>query len=226
MRLAKRTIRGAEYRHPLFQYDLPPLTEDKIPDLLARLRTRDEGAKKEAVLGYVRLSMSIVGRYIAVLHSDRLANDLVGAAMEGIVVAIDRVANGEMKHDNLTAFVTTWVHKLISVELERRQVVKVPERTVQDRRKKNLEAPPRPVRVDLNDPTVQRKVSRPSSEDDIEIKEILDRVVQNDLQKSILELRQQGKTDQEIAAELDLSKTSVFVIRKEMETRFLEIFYA
>jgi hypothetical protein len=226
VRLAKRTIRGSEYRHPLFKLSLMPGAEENVPALLVRLRAGETQARNDAILGYVNLSMSIVGRYIAVMRSDRLANDMVSAAMEGIVTAVDKVVNGEMTHENLTGYVTACVHRFISAELERRQVVRVPHQTISKRRQAGLEPPPKPVRVDMSDPAVLRKVARSGEELDFEIREILDRVLQNDLEKSIIELRQQGMTDQQVADELDLSKTAVFVIRKGIETRFLELFYA
>lgn len=219
MRLSNRRVEGIEYRHPLFQENLPPLNEEQIPTLLVRLRAGEAGAFNEACSGHVRLAMQIVGRYLAVLgRNDKWADELVSAAMEGLVDAVEKVVAGQMEHDNLTGYIVAYIHRYISQVLERRPIVRVPRQTNFDRKAAGLE-PLRMQRVGLTDvPT----------EDighlDIEIKELLEKAVQNDQDRQVLELRQAGKTDTEIADELDLSRTTVFVIRKGIETRFMELY--
>lgn len=223
MRLSNRIIKGLEYRHPLFQADLPPLIEEQVPELLARLRAGDEQARSEAFSGHVRLAMQIVGRYLSVLRSDKWADDLVSAAMEGIGDALVKIVAGEMTHTNLTGYITSYVHRYISRALECRPIVRVPRITNFDRKAAGLE-PLRMDRVGFSHPSIIGCVSKDLGQFDVEIREIIEKVVENDQERQILELRQAGKTDAEIADQLDLSKTTVFVIRKGIETRFLELF--
>lgn len=225
MRLHKRSIKGREFRHPLFKAGLKPLTEDEIPALVEKIKTQDQDACDYATLGLIVLGLQIVGRYLAVMGSDRLADDLAGAALEGIVDAIHRVSIGKVEiHSTFRGFVVSNIHRFISDELDRQELVRVPGRTI---RRKLAEGDEflRLQQVSLGDPSIVRRHVTQSGIRDFEIKELLDRVLENDQQREILRLRQEGMTDQEVADALGLSKTTVFVIRRDLETRFLELFY-
>jgi hypothetical protein len=202
---------------------LPPLAEDQVPTIMARLRAQDEQAREIAYLGHVRLALSIVGRYIAVMKSDRLADEMVSAAMEAVATGLAKIMAGEMEHDNLTGYLTAKIHSYVSDVIERQPTVSIPRRTVRHQIANDKEAR-KLSRVDFNSPAVLRAVTR-REETDFEINEILDRAIQNDLDRQVIDLRRDGWTDEKIAEFLELSKTSVFVIRKGVETRFWELFY-
>jgi len=202
------------------------LREDEIPSLVAKIRTQDKAACDYAVLGLTVLGLQIVGRYLAVMQSDRLADDLAGAALEGIVDAIHRVSTGEamIEHENLRGFVVETIHRFVSEELDRVTLVRVPGRS----KRRFLAADENfvePQQVSFGDPSIVRRHVTTAGVADVEIRELLDRVIENDQQREIIKLRQEGLTDTEIAETLGLSKTSVFVIRRDLETRFLELFY-
>lgn len=200
------------------------MTEDEIPALLACLRTGDANATERVILGHVRLAMQIVGRYLHRLKSDRLSDLLVSAALEGIIDAVHRVSAGSMEHDNLSGYVTDYIHRYVSRALEDVPTVRVPRTTQQSARYRG-ETVRRPSRVGFDDPDLLRRTAKHDDINDFEIKEIIDKIIQSDLERRILELRQEGQTDAEIATALSLSKTSVFLIRKQVERRFLELFY-
>lgn len=173
-----------------------------------------------------RLALQIVGRYLAVLRSDSLADDLVGAALEGLVDAVHRVSTGEaMKdHDNLRGFVTSTIHRYVSEHLERHRAVHVPGRTVRHRRQHGQDSTG-PGQIALDDPRVLRFRAEHPRELEVEIKDLLEAVIQSEDERTILRLRQEGLGDADIAEQMGLSKTTVFVIRQGLEKRFLEQLY-
>ncbi len=198
-----------------------------MPPLLVKIRSKDRAACDRAILGLSLLGLQIVGRYLAVMGSDHLSDDLAGAAFAGIVDAIDRVAKGEAKmlHDNLRGFVVSNIHGFIADEINRQAVVRVP-RSTQSAKRRAGEKIVKPTQVDFDDPAIEQRGSTPSCASEVEIKDLLEHVIESDQEQKILSLRQEGKTDEEIADDLGLSKTTVFVIRRGLENRFLELFYA
>jgi DNA-binding NarL/FixJ family response regulator len=154
-----------------------------------------------------------------------LGDILVSAALEGITDAVHHVSSGEgLTHDNLTGYVTDYIHRYVSRALEDQHTVRVPRTTMQDARAQGRTLIC-PSRVGFDDPALARRLAQHDELYDFEIKELVDKVVQSDMERKILELRQSGHSDAEIATELSLSKTSVFLIRKQVERRFLELFY-
>jgi DNA-directed RNA polymerase specialized sigma subunit len=223
MRLSRQRIEGIEYRHPLFQANLPVITQDRLAALIPKINERE--AYNEVIVGHVRLSMQIVGRYLRKLGSDRLAEDLVSAAYEGIVDAVDRISKGNLKHDNATAYIVEYIHWHISKVLEKRKIVYVPQSTIRDNRKAGKSVS-KPHQIDFSDPSIERRLSvRKMALPDFEIAEIVDKITTSDTERRILELRREGHVDAEIAETLGLAKTSVFIIRKDIEKRFLELMY-
>lgn len=206
---------------------MTPLTEAEIPGLVIRLRNQDPEAIEKATLGLTRLGLQIVGRYLAVMRSDSLADDLVGAALEGIVDAVHRVSTSEAMtdHDNLRGFVVSTIHRYISEQIEKHSMVHVPGRTMRRKRKAGADVL-EPSRIDFDDPRVIRYRADYSREREFEITDLLERAIESDEEREILRLRQEGFGDQEIAEQMGLSKTTVFVIRRGLETRFLEQLYA
>ena len=176
-------------------------------------------------MGHLRLAMQIVGRYLYRLKSERLADVLVSAALEGVIDAIHRVSTGDgLTHDNLRGYVTDYIHQFVSKALEDSSSIRVPGRTLRDDKVLGRKTV-KPSRVGWDDPSLTAKITQPCDPDDIEIKEIVAKACQSDLERQIVARRQEGMSDTEIGEELELGRTSVFLIRKQVERRFLELFY-
>lgn len=220
MRLSGQKVKGLEFRHPLFQAGLKPITPERVAVILPSIRSGDKKACEEAILGHTLLALQIVGRYLRRLDSDQQADDLSGAALEGIVVAIDKVAHGSMSHDNLTGYVTETIHRMISDYLVHAKLIYVPRETIRDAKRQGRQLPKLLKRVTLED-AAEQKASDVMLESEVD--EILSKLFNSDTERKIIECRREGMSDADIASFLGLSKTTVFLIRKEVESRFLEL---
>ncbi len=216
------TTAGRSFTHPLFHKGIKPLGKDEAPALVARLRAGSIEARQRAVEGITRLALLIVGRYIAVYPKIAYyCDDMVSAAMDGTVEGVQHFGT-ECKHDNLVGYVRMFIHRKISEAILDSHTVRVPARSV-SRHLKNDNKIIFPHRVPLSDDCQKISANKPIS--DLEVEEILAKTVQNEDEQTILTARQEGRNDQEIAEMMGSSKTTVFLIRREMENRFLELMY-
>jgi RNA polymerase sigma factor (sigma-70 family) len=101
-------MRGYRFRHWLSTNKLlaDRIEESQIPVILESVRKGDPEAIREMILGHMRLAMGLVARY----NKPNIADELVGAAFYGVVNAVNRIANGHLKHDNPTAYIVTFIH--------------------------------------------------------------------------------------------------------------------
>jgi len=240
MRLSgvKTSVKG--YIHYLGSQNLPPRIDEKqIPSILSEIRLQNQSAIDKAIMGHARLAMEIVGRYLHALGSDRWADDLVGAAMLGLVQSVNWISIGRMPHDNLTAYIVDTIHRFISDCIDHSQIVRVPEVTRRQRAKRlgkdNLA---RPKTLSIHNvikfeslPTlkkrslfqVEQEPYHSSPVETIALREIVNKTPTTPLQKRILQLREEGHKDAEIAEILEISTTSVWLMRQEMHQRFIDM---
>ena len=91
------------YDHPASQLNLPHQVSQA--DKLLALLVKDWDFLIEA---HLRLGCTIAGMY----HMGGGDSDeMVSAAWEGIVVAVDRIKNGHLSHDNITGYICTYIYE-------------------------------------------------------------------------------------------------------------------
>lgn len=206
MSLARRTIkgRGGGYRRILSTGNFPISIEDKRKlELLKLTREGNDEAQDELILGHVRLAVSIVDRYIVHFNCRYLDDELDDAAIEGIVVAVDRIRQGHLKHDNVTAYIVVVVHRFIADCLWKSSLVRVPRG-----HHYRWGTPIREDSVNCN----------PSKM--IETRDLIDHVIRSKQERRIVDLRIAGYTDREIGKIMDIPKVTVFRTRQILKTRF------
>lgn len=209
MSLAGRTIKGqgGGYRRVLSTENFPFKIEDKRKlELLKLVRKGNTEAKNELILGHVRLAVSIVDRYI-IIYSCRHSDDMLdSAAIEGLTVAVNRVEQGHLKHDNVTGYIIKFIHNYISECLRKLPPVYTP----------RGHSYPRYVGAEMLEIMVQE--DNPHAL--IVVKDLIDCTIRNERERRIVDLRIIGYTDKEIAKIMDIPQVSVFRIRQTLKQRF------
>lgn len=117
MYLGGKKVKSVGFEHPLFGIE-PPKGEVNDADLLRRLRAKEPGIEDVILKSFVRLILTVVGRYYALLK--KRDDELVSAALLGFTKAI-RNAPERMKDDNLGGYIIRNVHGYIEKYL-RKQV--------------------------------------------------------------------------------------------------------
>lgn len=206
MSLAGKTIKGqgGGYRRILSTGKFPSGIEDgRKLELLKSIREGSIEAKNELILGHIRLAISIVDRYIVNFSCRYLDDELDDAAIEGVVVAVNRIEQGHMKHDNATGYIVKFIHNYVSNCLRKSRVVPAPRGHLY---KKGV-----PIREE----TVTS-----DSETLSEIRDLINCSIRNKKERRVVDLKIAGHTDKEVAKIMDISQVTVFRIRQTLETRF------
>lgn len=200
--------RGRYFSHPLNKIESK---ETDLPALMARLRAGEREAKDEAIKFFIRKALAIAHGY-SVYGNSETFHDFASVAIEGLIVAINRVAAKERPEtDNINGYLSDCIHGHLSDYIAENHSVRIPART--QRHRKDLKVSFLP----FDEQEMFSKI-----ENDIEIKEIIEKLPQSEREREILDLRLQGYVDSKIAEMVGLSHTSVFLIRRELQQRFLE----
>lgn len=214
-------IRGSarSYRHPFYKLDLQPLTDDEKPLLILKIKDGDLEAAHKVVLGHLRLALGIVGRYMMVIENQTKSDDLVSAAVEGLCEGVNKIRHEGLPHTNLSGFLAEYIHRFISDYLDKFSTVRVPGRT---RRRLGTEFHA-PATIELNSSLIDKNLEiRLHDLEEIEVRELIDKISENDLDRKIIALRMEGHKDDAIGLQLGVSKTTVYLIRRDIEKRLLE----
>lgn len=244
MNLRQRKIVNYAFDHFFSKIDLPaPPTKEELDSLVPNLINGSLEARDEIVLKHIRLISEISGRYVASIHSTRLADEFISSALLATVTVVEKIRLGikKMYDNNITGVIVEAVHSAISKTLEQTPIISVPGSTRRSAILEGKEPPLTPKCFHLNnserrsveefDPeanvdkqgwwrdTVRRKLIL-----EIEIRECLDQVIQSPLERDIVELRTtyvDGKpmSDRKIADHLGINCATVNIIRRDIGER-------
>lgn len=225
MRLSKTRVPSEHFNHPFYRLHLPDtLPEERKFGLICEIKAGSVLAAHEAILTHLRLALNIVGRYMTLLDNKTRSDELVSAATEGLCHGVQKIKEGELKHENLTGFLTEYMHRFISECLEKTAMVCVPARTKRHK-KQHGEELLQPVTRELTNKVIEKKFDKKiKTTTDLELTEIIDKLVASELERSIIQLRIEGNSDLDVANQLGLSNTVVFMIRRDMQKRFVDFF--
>ena len=216
MLLRGKRVTSMGYGHWFRSQNLPEKLQRPEADVLRDLRNQpNQEVRDEATLGYMRLGMEIAGRYVCMLNRPDKVENLVSAACLAIVEGVDKIIKGEMTHDNLGGYLVERIHFGISRELENERMFGPAGQTRRARRKKGIES------ENIQQEALTDELATTNSEIGIfEINEALDSLNLSDLERQIIELRVQGFRDDYIGQVVGLSQPSVWMIRRDIKTRF------
>jgi len=216
MLLRGKKVNSMGFGHYLRGQNLPEKLERPEADVLFDLRNHPtQAVRDEVALGYTRLGMQIAGRYVCALNRPDKADALVSAACLAIIEGVDKIIKGEMSHDNLGGYLVERIHFGISAELENEKMFGPASRTRRSRRQRGVDS------EIIQQEALSDELATTNSEIGIfEINEALESLGLSDLERQIIELRVQGFRDDYIGQVVGLSQPSVWMIRRDLQTRF------
>lgn len=107
-----------------------PIDPERLEGLVTRLREGDLSVTAEIIKGHLRLVAGIVGEMV---RSRRKNEDAMGAALLSLVETVTERAPVNLKDNNITPYISSWVRHDIKDHLAADHVVRVPGRTVRYR---------------------------------------------------------------------------------------------
>jgi DNA-directed RNA polymerase specialized sigma subunit len=192
----------APFEHPLWEGSRV-FTDEDANALLYRLS--DPSIRQQMIEGYTRLALGISGQYLTMLKSRRWVDDVVSAALVGVIVGVDcladRVQTEYVEHPR--ALVAQQIHWHISAMLKQENTQCKDITYVGG--------------ADWFD-TLHAQNERAA-----EIESSLDSLAENETEQLVLNLRKLGYTDREVADQLGLHQQSVQVIRQDLHRRFCDL---
>ena len=192
----RQRIQGQSYRHPFANQDLAtPLNDEEKINVL---KTENWDLLVES---HMRLGCSIAGRYVRFGGN---SEEMVSAAMLGIVIAVDRIKKGIIKHINVTGYIIHYIHQNCTKALRLDCVIPVP----QNNDTKIIVCP-------ITDNNIEVTAINMG-----ELYETIEYITHTELERNVVFLRQQGHTDIEVASNLNVSRSIVTKTRKRLLERF------
>ena len=160
-----------------------------------KIKAVEEGRWDELIESHMRLANKIANSY----DGDR--DEMVSAAYVGLCVAVDRIKEKGLRHNNVTAYIGRYIHQ-----------------HVQETRRKDCVIPhPRGEQIRQAHSLLDTGKSAFS---DFEINDILEQITQTPVEEKIIMLRRHGYTDAQISVKLDTPQSSVTRTRHRLLNRF------
>jgi DNA-directed RNA polymerase specialized sigma subunit len=232
------TIRKAKktsMQHPLGADPLIPkgIKDDRLIYLTDRIRageiTADEN--EELSRGFIRLALSMAAQYAARNPSN--AEDYAAVALFGVAYALS-TAREKLYDDNLTGWVIANIKRRLRREREMNHIIRVPSTTFHAAKSKGRHLGHLSVYVvDSRELSAGEGVKtsmyfhrvrvRTTTARMGELKELLAKAAEDDLDRMILDMRSQGYNDHEISEFAGVSTSYVQRKRAALEARFKEL---
>jgi len=210
--------------HPIGQSDLPnQLSLPELTDLLAKHRAGDTDARETLIMSHVRLVLQICGGYVA--RYPKKKDDIVSAAMIGLVEAVDRMC--AHVHNNIGGYITIKVHSAIHKFLSEDHVIRIPQKQIKKMREENI----LPYTINLHG-KVQEDEDNTAYTNDAEISLLPPQYDENDYEihdflnylstqeQEVLKLRLENHTGRDIAKILRISPARVSQILDDIGKKF------
>lgn len=160
-------------------------------DLLKNVRSGDQDAFERMILGHMKYAYKIVNDAAQRYDAYYLIDELFDSAIEGILIAVDRIRRGKLDHDNFTTYIGLWVKGQVSTTL----------RSFERR------------------PTKTNKIlSRTDWE--VDFWDQVFSLAENAFERNVLTLRSREYTDKETAEKLNVSASLVFRTRCLLKNRY------
>jgi len=200
--------------HPLGQSDLPnQMSEEELHAKTEAHKQGDDSVKDDLILGHVRLTLQICGGYVG--RYPHKKDDIVSAAMLGLVKAVDR-AREHLDHDNISGYITLKIHSHISDYLKNDKLIRGPADLVPYTMSIANRSMDQDAGEYYND--AENVVLPPQyDEDDIIINDFLNQLP--GMQRKIVELKLMSYTNNEIAKRLGVSTGYIWQILLKVQEK-------
>lgn len=189
------------------------IDEEELERRVIALRSGDTSQVNPICVQMLRLAMSLVANFA----HPRRTPDLVGTASMTLVEAVNAAAT-KLSDNNIIPFVSEHINRRLKDMIARDHVVAIPPRTLRYLRSKGIEA-----FVPATDSVVGLEgIARPELPS-LECRDLLAKIVHDDQEKLLLELKAERRTLEEIAGKMGISLSSAQRMRAELRTRFNEL---
>ena len=138
----------------------------------------------------------------------------IAEAMYGLAIALSR-APVKLRDDDLTPYIVTYMRKYIFNALTEDRTVPVPYTTIKNRQRRGL--------VTAIPKVVSNEKMIPDREVNLyDLKDEISSCIKDRFERSVVELRELGFTDEEVAEHLQCSRPKVTLARQAVYSRFSE----
>jgi len=202
------------------------VSPERLDQLVTRLRTGDRTVAEEIIKGHIGMAVSVARRYTS--SGSERADDLIGAAMFGLVQAVEWGARGKLRDNNITPYIYCTVRRFVMEYLQDDHIVRIPVR--QYRKMKEAKTVPIVQTIDLRHDednqdydSYDQYVELLSTNDEYEIifMEIIDSLKFDSREREIIDCLNEGYTHQEIAEKLGTTHQNISRLRNIIKERMV-----
>lgn len=209
---------------------IPP---DRLEELVYRLRKGDRSVSKEIIEGHLRMGLRIIQK-----QNYEDLTELVGEMEFAVTKAVWMASRGGLKDNNIGPYINTYITHAINDYMKRDRLVTAPPRTIRHWNAKFKEAKlfhrismieGEPYKTDDSGQSIRLqsigvayhipKVDDTSLEE-VDIRDIFDRITFSNSEKRIIDLREQGYNIEQIGEMIGYSKSMVHKLLHLIENRF------
>ncbi len=204
-------------------YTTTPATRERNCELYPLVVAGDEKAREEMILANMALVTRKVMAYLHHFpHCTSLKDDLLSQGYVGLTEAVNAMVGREVPEPNPTGFMASYIYHAIGEIVDYESGIRVPQRTLLRKKKQG-----RPVSVPSKEASIcsEYVFERDAQRDPRSLTDLKDEILgccENDIEKKIVGLRADGRSDADIAAILGIPKTTTYMMRRGIYARFLE----
>ena len=193
-------------------------TSDRNSQLATLVSRGGKAARDEMIESNMAIVAGKVNDYLICFpHLAYLKDDLIGDGNLALVDAADRIMRGEVADKNLMGYLRVAVAIAIGHSIDAELYSS--DRSAR-RHRQNGEDPHPFHKVPNSDHVLSELGHDPRPE--TELLNLIVSQCETDEERAIVDLRMKGYKDDEIARQLDIPKTTIFMLRRELYQRCLE----
>jgi hypothetical protein len=194
------------------------LDAEKNLSLFRRVTAGDATAREEMIVGNMPLAVAKVESFVRCFPGlAHLRDDLTSAAFIGLTKAVNKMAAGRgprKKHASAPVdFIGMWINRELNELMETEGIV--PPHTSKARAQAQGDELTVPTVVN----TIPEQCAVPSYGKEMEMRELIESCCTCDEERTLLAMREEGRTYAAIAAALGKAVTSVYVMRERLAAR-------
>lgn len=203
-------------------------TVEKNNELYLKVANGDMAARDEMIRSNMGLVTWKVSQFLVFLPRLRYFNDdLVSSGMIGLVEAVNKMqAHGFIPGTKPSGLMVACIQSAIGHAVEHAADVRIPTRTRKRKEKKgtHVKAPFKEMTLSLNGCEEEDDLAFSYDPQPMqELRETIDACCEDDMEREIIRLREEGYVDREIGEMLSIPLTTIYVMRRTIYARFLEL---
>ena len=207
MFLLGKKARPSSIRYPFGKTPPPPITEERLAELVAKLKAGDKSVIDEIVSGHLRLAVYIAACYASL--EPKKSKDLVGEASLALVKACHEVE--KMQTDSFGKFVSYRIHDACGRFVIRDRLVPLSDHARYKAGQKDKQYLPNKEVSDRQMSPLNKMI----------LDEKIQLAVKTEEEKKIFDLKCQGYTFREIQEITGIDRTTANRIFEVISNRFL-----